>query len=341
MSPLVTIGIPVYNVAGIVGQTLLSVFAQDYPSLDILLVDDCSTDATLHEIEQLLAGQPRSSQVRLLSQPSNRGVSAARNRIIDEALGDYIYFLDSDDTIEPHTISTLVQHQQRVDADIVFGSYEKVLVYDADRHVDGYRYPRLDLLTPDALAQFAYRCYGGIQASACNYLVRKAILHDSHLRFIDTRFWEDMAFTFDLVTLCRRAVLLPDVLYHYRCRYDSLSHYGERATIPLSEVEANAATIEHLKQTSAALAGKSYLGARLRNIMQTDYYIVRDAWRRRHRLTPRPTVSQLLAMMHHPLTFRQVMQLKTCRLQNLAYYLFSALFARKTFHPTCPGTSNI
>ena len=68
------------------------------------------------------------------------------------------------------------------------------------------------------LASFAYRKYAGVQASSCNFLVKTKLLRDNNLRFIDTDYWEDFVFTFDLVTYISRAVLLPNITYYYRWR---------------------------------------------------------------------------------------------------------------------------
>ena len=90
-----------------------------------------------------------------------------------------------------------MENVRRYGAEIVFGSYEKIEI-SGIRHV--YQYPALLLFEKDSLASFAYRKYAGIQASACNYLVKTSILRDHDCRFIDTDYWEDMAFTFNLVT---------------------------------------------------------------------------------------------------------------------------------------------
>ncbi|WP_182422179.1 glycosyltransferase family 2 protein [Aureimonas sp. ME7] len=100
-SPFFTVVIPVYNRARMIARTLESVYAQDFPDFEVVLVDDGSTD----DLEGVAASL---SYPRLrIARQENGGASRARNRGIDEARGDYIAFLDSDDTYLPHHLSTM------------------------------------------------------------------------------------------------------------------------------------------------------------------------------------------------------------------------------------------
>ena len=95
----VTIGIPVYNVEPYITQSLESALAQTYPSIEFLLVDDASSDLSVDIVRRFQMNHPRGADIRILSNPKNLGVSSSRNRIIDEAQGDYLYFMDADDLI--------------------------------------------------------------------------------------------------------------------------------------------------------------------------------------------------------------------------------------------------
>lgn len=98
MSPSVSVVIPAYNAEAFIGKALESVLAQTCPPLEVLVIDDGSTDGTA----ALAAASPG---VRCLRQ-ANAGVSAARNRGIDEARGQFVAFLDADDTWEPEKLAT-------------------------------------------------------------------------------------------------------------------------------------------------------------------------------------------------------------------------------------------
>jgi hypothetical protein len=175
------------------------------------------------------------------------------------------------------------------------------------------------------LASFAYRKYAGIQASACNYLVKTSLLRDHHHRFIETDYWEDMVFTFDLVTFVSRAVLLPDITYSYLCRENSLSRYQQRNQIPKEEILRNARTVNHLRETSSILYNKVYFPNRCYNIVMTGFYMASHVLKRRQDITPSISDDEIKAMLAHPATFRQICHFRQSRWKNLALYLLGKL----------------
>lgn len=318
----VTIGIPVYRSEAYIRRALESALNQTYSSIEFLLVDDAGGDGSLAIIQEIQQTHQRGADVRIISHDSNLGVSASRNQMIEEAKGEYLFFMDSDDTIAEHTISLLMQKCRQYDAEIVFGSYEKIEI-SGERIV--CQYPSLQLVGKDQLAKFAYRKYGGIQASACNYLVKTSLLRENHLRFIDTNYWEDLAFTFDLVTYISRAVLLPDITYTYMCREGSLSHYQQRKAISKKEVMQGVKAINHLKDTSSPLYDKDYYPNRCYNIVMSDFYIACTILRQRNRIQPSFTNHEIKALMNHPATWKQISTFRKSRLKNQCLYLISRL----------------
>ena len=318
----VTIGIPVYRSEAYIRRTLESALSQTYPSVEFLLIDDAGDDGSLQIIQELVQTHQRGTAVRIISHETNMGVSASRNKIIQEAKGEYLYFMDSDDFIAEHTISLLMQNVRKYDAEIVFGSYEKIETF-GKRLV--CQYPFLQLMGKDKLAEYAYRKYGGIQASACNYLVKTALLRENHLHFIDTNYWEDLVFTFDLVTYVSRAVLLPDITYTYLCRESSLSHYQQREQISKEEVMQSVKAIDHLKDTSSLLYDKVYFANRCYNIVMSDFYIACTILRRRRNIQPLFTNKEIRSLMKHPATWKQICAFRQSRLKNQCFYLIGRL----------------
>lgn len=318
----VTIGIPVYQAEKYLSRALESALAQTYPSIEFLLVDDGSTDGSLAIVEGFQKNHSRGAAIRLICHDHNLGVSAARNCIIEEASGTYLYFMDADDVIAENTIALLMDNIQRYEAEIAFGSYEKIST-DGGREV--YQYPELQLLGADLLASFAYRKYAGVQASACNYLVKISLLRDRHHRFIATDYWEDLVFTFDLVTFVSRAVLLPDITYSYLCHEDSLSRYQQRNQIPKEEILRNAKTIDHLRETSSILYNKVYFPNRCYNIVMTGFYMASHVLKRRQDIIPSISDDEIRAMLVHPATFWQICCFRQSKWKNLVLYLIGRL----------------
>ena len=108
----VTIGIPAFRVENYIRRTMESVLSQTYLNIEFLIIDDGSDDKTLEIIESIKDSHPRGGDIRVLAHSSNLGVSETRNHIIDEAHGDYLYFVDSDDMIAPQTITLLMNQIQ-------------------------------------------------------------------------------------------------------------------------------------------------------------------------------------------------------------------------------------
>lgn len=318
----VTIGIPVYKSEAYIRQTVDSLLAQTYPSIEFLFVDDCGGDSSLSIIQEIKESHPRGCDIHLITHQINEGVSVSRNQIIQEAQGGFLYFIDSDDVIEKDAISLMMSNVRLFDAEIVFGSYEKIEI-SGMRTV--YQYPSLNLHGRDALACFAYRKYAGIQASSCNYLVKTAVLRNRNLRFIDTDYWEDFVFTFDLVTCISCAVLLPDITYTYQCHEGSLSHYQQRDVVSKNEIMKNVRAVEHLKKTSSLLYNKVYYPNRCLNIIMTDFYIVCNVLKRRKTIIPYLSDSELKSMMTHPATFRQICAFRQSMMKNLFFYFLGKL----------------
>lgn len=95
---LVSVITPVYNAEKVIGATLESVFNQTYPNIEIILVDDCSTDNSKTVIEEYAKSHP---EIVYFRQPTNQGAGAARNKALELAKGQYVAFLDADDLWHP------------------------------------------------------------------------------------------------------------------------------------------------------------------------------------------------------------------------------------------------
>ena len=324
MQTMVTIGIPVYEAATYVRAALESALAQDYDDLEILVVDDCGRDGSMAVVEDLQRHHPRGRAIRVLHNEANQGAGRSRNRIIDEARGDYLYFLDSDDWIEPATITLLMEAMRQHDAQVVYGSYEKV---DTLYHhpTQQYVYPPTLLLQPGELAVYAFSHYGRFQVSVCNCLFRLGFLRATGLRFVDAMFWEDMAFTCGLVTQVSRAVLLPDVTYHYICRANSLSNYQDEAVASRDMILANASTVDRLKVHCYRQRGEGYAPLYCVYLEMVSFYVVCHVLKHRRLIAPPISNRELRQMMRHPVRAADIMRFGSLRWYNLLLWCVSKL----------------
>lgn len=114
MRDLISVIIPVYNRQNVIEECIRSILEQSYQNFEIILIDDGSSDRTLDICRRIAGGDPR---IVLLTM-DHAGVSAARNRGLEKARGEYIFFIDSDDVIHPLLLQTLITGMQNSDAAI-------------------------------------------------------------------------------------------------------------------------------------------------------------------------------------------------------------------------------
>ena len=210
--PLVSAVIPAYNSETWIACTLESVIAQDYPNLEIIVVNDASADATEQAARRALedGGRPFS----VITQKENRGVSAARNTGMAAAKGEFVWFVDSDDLAEKTLVSALYSLIEKYNSDLAFCGSK-------DRFADG----RPDALFPVNLEGAAIRkgeelvwqrVFCQIAPHVCGMLFRKAFLLEKSLRFHEgCTNGEDVEY--QLKALCRagQVAFTPDCLYIY------------------------------------------------------------------------------------------------------------------------------
>jgi len=188
---------------------------------------------------------PRGKDIRIVRQPQNGGLGRARNRIIEEARGKYLYHFDADDAISPDTIALLHENAVRYDADIVYASHERIEEFDGKTRRSQFKYPDVHFLNENEFADRVYSDYGFLQASTWNFLIKKDIYIKNNLRHKPVNYWEDFSITIDLPTYVTRVVLLSDVTYFYYCRYGSLSNFNKRSRITKSEIQKTIDAMEH------------------------------------------------------------------------------------------------
>jgi glycosyltransferase involved in cell wall biosynthesis len=125
-APLITIGITAYNAANTVSRAINSALKQDWPNFEIVVVDDASSDQTPEILNKLASSNEK---IRVFTQDTNKGVAAARNRIIAEAQGDFIALFDDDDESTPDRIR--LQYQRITDYEQAFSQGVPVLCHSA------------------------------------------------------------------------------------------------------------------------------------------------------------------------------------------------------------------
>ena len=123
----ISIGMPVYNVEKYIQRSILSVLNQTIGcSIEVLVIDDCGLDHSMDIIKECQVTHPKGSVIKVIKQPHNMGCWAARNRILEEAKGEYIFLLDSDDYLSEDCIEKLYKEAINNHAEAVYGSVRPV-----------------------------------------------------------------------------------------------------------------------------------------------------------------------------------------------------------------------
>ena len=118
--PLVSVLVPVYQAEEYIVTCARSLFEQTYDNLEYLFCDDCSPDASIQKLENVMKDYPtRLEQIRILRHEQNRGSAAARNTLIANFKGVFSFWVDADDWVDTNAIELLVKKQRETDADIV------------------------------------------------------------------------------------------------------------------------------------------------------------------------------------------------------------------------------
>lgn len=320
----VTIGIPVYKAVDYIEKTMESALSQTFASIEYLIVDDCGNDGTIKVVERLQKEHPRGKDIHILYNEQNLRVGKTRNIILDEAQGEYLFFLDSDDILESDAIEKMMRAARQYQAEIVYGSWIRVDKIHHQPMQQNY-YPNLQFLKPDELAMYAFKNYSSFRISVCNALFDLNMLRLNHMRFIDTIFWEDLAFTYDLVPKVSRAVLLSDITYHYLCRPGSLSQYQDCDLIQKKEIQTNVLTIDYLKDKSLSYCDKNYLPYLCYNLEMNSFYIVCYVLKHRYKIEQTYNYKELRDYMHFPVCLSKILFFKKKRISCLMLWMIAHL----------------
>ena len=221
MTPTISIIIPIYNMEQFLGRCLDSVVNQTYDSLEIILVNDGSTDSSgdiCHTYAQ------NDNRIKVIHQV-NSGVSSARNTGLDAATGDYISFVDPDDYIELNTYETLIPYLGN-DIDILrFNAKRKGEILNWLPFKGEYSGDRFEQEV--VLPMIGSEKFGGmfILGVLWVHLFKRDLIEKNHIRFNkELRRCEDRLFTITTMLHANKMFFVDDILYHYQVNDESLSN---------------------------------------------------------------------------------------------------------------------
>lgn len=214
-TPKVSVIIPVYNVEKYIAECLESLLVQSYPVLEFLFVDDCGQDASVQIIETFLSDHSELNGM-IIHHEKNKGLSGARNTGLMQAKGDYVLFLDSDDTLSQDAISIMVNAIEHEGTDIIVGNYEVFgdRILDSDLHLPNGYYSGKEIMKTYSEGRW--------YVMAWNKLCRKGFLLDNELLFEEGLIHEDQIWSFKAALKADSMQIVNAVTYRYRVRQSSI-----------------------------------------------------------------------------------------------------------------------
>jgi len=225
--PLVSIVIPCYNAEKYIETCVNSVLLQDYENWECLLINDGSKDNTLNLIKNF---EVKDDRIRIFTQ-ENLGLSATRNKGIDNAKGEFVFFLDSDDVLSSHAISTLVSSFQN--NDIITGIIVTV-TFSNEKMAEASQllHPKEGTITFENshYEVLARTMENGLTPVAQNRLYRKDFIDENKIRFKSGILHEDELWFFETMLLAKNVKFINKKTYFYRIdNQDSITkNVGDR-----------------------------------------------------------------------------------------------------------------
>lgn len=217
-NPVVSVIIPVYNVEKYLEECIDSVLNQTYKDIEIILVDDGSTDSS----GDICDRYAKNNKNICVIHQKNGGLSAARNAGFCRACGEYVYFLDSDDYIASEAIEKLISIAKNDNSDVVFFD-AKSFFDDSEKEIKQNYIRKQEYVTAEGLAVFAQLQKNNEFHSAVPLLlIRRAFLLKHNLSFMSGIYYEDMIFTFEALCLAQVVSQCKEALYYRRYRSDSI-----------------------------------------------------------------------------------------------------------------------
>lgn len=222
---LISIILPVFNRSETIVKTVNSLLKQSYQNIEIILVDDASTDISFGINQLFVRHDPR---VRALRNSQNMGVSVTRNHGLKVAKGDWIVFVDADDWVEADYIENFVKMAQKSEAELLISG-----------HLGDHSLARLELpfskkmMTSREVIEDVIGELGPIGGYPWNKMFKRSIIQRYTIRFHEEiSFLEDELFTIEYAQHINKAYYDSKAYYHYEIQEDSLSVNGLSKMLP-------------------------------------------------------------------------------------------------------------
>ena len=224
--PLVSVIMPAYNVEDYIQQAIDSALQQTVRDIEVIVVDDCSQDASLQVAR---ACAEKDSRVKVIANPTNQGAAVARNLALEVARGDWVSILDSDDWFAPNRLEFLLQKAEETSADLMADDLAYVNNMESDPWTSFVKLNRdtyTDLTEIDDVfyvRQDSAPWKETVSPGFLKPIIRRSLIENNGIRYKDRiRLGQDFFFFLDCLLCGGRFFVYPKAYYYYRARPNSL-----------------------------------------------------------------------------------------------------------------------
>ena len=267
MKPLVSVIVPLYNCEKYIGKCMTSLIEQSYKHIEIIVINDGSTDNSHTVMQQFVE---KDSRVRYIS-GSNHGVAHARNTALQLATGKYILFVDADDYVGVHYVRDMVDCAERNYSDLVIGGFT----------MEEENSGKKSILLPEHYERFTDEVWAYRLSACCGRMYRKEFWDKYHLEFIQEKSAraEDVPITLFANVMAENIAIVSNAEYYYVQHMGSAMHGKGKKVIFLFPYAAFQKMYEKVMKITPYNSVAFFDMGILKFLAQFEYVIYRRAER--------------------------------------------------------------
>lgn len=283
MKPKISIIFPAYNVAPYLDAALQSIADQSYSNFELIAVDDGSTDDTFDILEKWKQNSNLSRRMTVIHK-TNGGLSDARNVGLQHSIGDYIFFMDSDDCIHPNLLELCINFADEKQLDLVQFEHQR-MSHNGQLLNDYSNCLPLEnraVVNQEDFIQSFYEQHKNkyYHMTVWSYFIRREVILDNSLSFYKGIIHEDELFTPQVIYFSRRIGYLKEFLYFYRKSIVSITQnhdnrliFNEKRSQSLKKIVLDMIEFKSKHSRNMSVVYQNFIQERIRSLSGIYIYI--------------------------------------------------------------------
>ena len=226
--PAISVIVPVYNVEKYIIRCVTSVLDQSFKNYELIIVDDCTPCNSIKLAREYFAAKKQQKNIKIITRSANGGLGAARNTGIENAEGDYLFFLDSDDWLQTEGLQKLYSKIEQSKADVVAADYFTA--------TDQIAYPAMIFKAfTDKMDERSFVM--NYNPGAWNKLYRTRLFKENSIKFPEEKQWyEDLATIPLILAISKKVTILNEAILYYYQRADSIMGETRKGNLKIFDI---------------------------------------------------------------------------------------------------------